>query len=574
MAGIKDILFGAKNGMFASRSALQIVSTNIENAQTEGYTRQTPLLSPLPPSQVGVLFEGAKRERFFFLEKRMHAELQFLKSFQSQKEIISQVESLLSDSEGAGLLNAIDAFFNAYEELATNPENPSLRQNVVLKAQSMIARFKELANSIVKIREDIDKQISENITEVNNILTEIAGLNKKIAELSAAKENVNPLKDKRDLLIRKLSEFINIDTFEQDNGMINVYIREGGHVLVDKDRAFSLKVEADPQNPSNPIDGSGKLLQKIKYIDGRGHIWDITPFIIGGVIGGALKTRDETLVNVLAKINSLARQIIKIVGERHAKGVGIAHFQSLTSKYSASDSFTPINFAGLPYTASPGSLSIAIYDENGNLISTFTIFYDPSVDGIANIANFINSAPENSGYITAQITPDNKLKIQANSGFTFDIYNDTGGLSVALGLDTLLVGKNVFDFDVAQEFKENPLRVASSSNPSAPFNNDIANLIAALREEKINGSETIFDIYTRIQNEVGNNLSFINTEFSAKELVVKTLEEQIQQRSGVSLDEEFIRIIEFQRAFEASARIVRITDELLLTILGLVGGGG
>jgi len=116
--------------------------------------------------------------------------------------------------------------------------------------------------------------------------------------------------------------------------------------------------------------------------------------------------------------------------------------------------------------------------------------------------------------------------------------------------------------------------VASSSNPSAPFNNDIANLIAALREEKINGSETIFDIYTRIQNEVGNNLSFINTEFSAKELVVKTLEEQIQQRSGVSLDEEFIRIIEFQRAFEASARIVRITDELLLTILGLVGGGG
>jgi len=572
MTGIRDILLGAKNGMFAFQSALQIVSTNIENAQTEGYTRQTPLLSPLPPSQVGVIFEGAKRERLDFLEKRMRAEIQNLKDFETQKEFLSRIETIFSDTEGSGLLNHINDFFNAYEELAGNPENPSVRQNAVLKAIAMSSAFRESAESLVQMRLEADKKIEDTVKEINQLLNQIATLNKKIAELSAARENANTLKDQRDLAIRKLSELVDINTFETENGMINVYLRRGGHVLVDKDRAFSLQLQLDPSNPANPFENSQNL-KKIKYVDGKGNVWDITPFIISGVLGGTLKIRDHFLPEIITKINNLARQIIEIIGKIHSQGVGAEHFSSVTSSYSASDSFSPINSAGLPYTAGAGTLSIAIYDENGNLIKTLLISYDPDIDGIANIANFINSSPDNTGYITAQITPDNRLKISANSGYRFDIYNDTGGLSVALGIDTLFVGKNVFEFDVAQEFKEDPLRVSSSSDPASPFNNDIANRISALREEKIDGARTIADIYLEIQNEIANSLNSANAEFSARQLAVNTLEEQIQQRSGVSLDEEFVRTIQYQRAFEASARIVRITDELILTILGLVGGG-
>ena len=571
MAGVRDILTGAKNGLFTHRSALDIISRNIENAETEGYTRQTPLLVPLPPNQVGVKFEAAKRERFFFLERRMHAELQVLKEFETKQEFSIRIESLFSDSEGSGLLNELDEFLNSFEELSANPEHPALRQNVVLKAKAFSFRMKETAQAVVDLRLEANEKIAKVVEEINQIASDIANLNKKILELEAAKENANELKDQRDLLIRKLSELVDINTFIADNGMINVYLKRGGHVLVDKDRAFSLRVELDPENPSNPFEDS-QLLYKVKYVDGKGNIWDITPFIISGVLGGTLRIRDEITLDILTKINSFARQIIENIGQLHSQGVGLSHFKTLTSSYSASDSFTPLNSAGLPYLAQPGRLSIAVYDENGNLVSVFSIMYDPDVDGIANIANLINSSPDNAGYVSATITPDNKLKLDAADGFTFDIYEDTGGISVALGMDVFLVGRNVFDMDVEAPFQEDYSLLATSSDPSAPAGNDVAQSIANLRTEKVDGVRTLSDIYLDIQNYIANFTQSMKIEFESRQLVVKTLETQIQQRSGVSLDEQFIKTIEFQRAFEASARVVRISDEMLLTILGLVGG--
>lgn len=571
MATIREILLGGKNGLFASRSALEITSRNINNAETEGYTRQTPLLSPLPPSQVGVLFEGAKRERYFFLERRMHFETQILKDFETQRDLLKRIESLFSDTEGSGLLNELDEFLNAFEELSTNPEAPALRQNVVLKAQAFTFRLRETAENLASIRLDANKSISQYVKEINSIIKDIALLNKKIAEFEAAKENANELKDKRDLLIRKLSELIDINTFETENGMINVYIKGGGHVLVDRDRNFELRVEVDPNNKAKVVQDS-EALYKVSYVDGKGHIWNITPFITSGAIGGTIKIRDKVLPDIIIKLNAFARQIVQMIGSIQARGVGISHIKSATSTYSASDSFTPVNSAGLPYNAQAGKISIAVYDESGNLATIFTVNYDPDVDGIANIASLINSASGNNGYVNATITPDYKLNLQAQNGYRFDIFEDTGGLSVALGIDTLLVGKNVFDIDVENIFKEDPRLVASSSDPSSPYLNDLALEFAALKTKKVDGTRTFSDIYIDIQSEIANSVSFVDVEFSARKLAVDTLEREIQQRSGVSLDEEFIRTIQFQRAFEASSRVVRIADEMLITILNLAGG--
>ncbi len=573
MAGIRDILIAAKTGIFTSRAALELTSKNITNAGTEGYTRQTALLTPLPPSQIGVLFAGAKRERLAFLEKRMHEELQILKDFSAQKDLIDRIESLFSDNQGSGLLNSLDELFSAFEELSTNPEAPGLRQNVILKAQSFTFRLRETAESVANIRTETDKAIVQHIQEINSMLKQIATLNKKIAELQAGRENPNELKDQRDLLIRKLSELIDINTFETENGMINVYLKRGGHMLIDRDRAYSLTFEIDPTNQAKVVQQS-EALHKIKYIDGKGNVWDITPFITGGTIGGLLKIRDKATYDIILRLNSFARQIVKVFGSIQVRGVGISHPKEIISTYRASDSFTPINSAGLPYLATAGRLSIAVYDESGNLVSTFTIFYDPDVDGIGNIASLINGAAGNSGYVSASITPDNRLKIEATSGFKFDIYDDTGGLGVALGIDSFIVGANVFDIDVEQAFKENPQFLSSSSDPASPYSNDLALEFASLKTKKVDGTRTLIDIYLDIQNEIGNISSFLNVEVSARKLVVDTLEAEIQQRSGVSLDEEFIKTIEYQRAFEASARIVRISDEMLLTILGLAGGGG
>lgn len=568
MATIREILLGGKSGLFASRSALDIVSRNINNAETEGYTRQTPVLTPLPPNQVGVLFEKAKRERYAFLERRMHSESQILKDLETQMSFLRRIESLFSDVEGEGLLNELDEFLDAFEQLSTNPQASALRQNVVLKAQTLTFRLRETAENLVALRLDANRSLSHQVEEINSLVREIANLNRKIAEFEASRENANELKDKRDLLIRKLSELVDINTFETENGMVNVYLRAGGHILVDRDRNFSLRLELDPENMARVVEES-EMLYKIEYVDGKGNFWNITPFITGGSLGGIIKIRDKVLPDTVIRLNVLARHLVRVIGSIHARGVGITHIKTAMSSYSASDSFTPVNSAGLPYTATEGKISFAVYDESGNLATIFTISYNPDADGLANIAYLINGA--SNGYVTATVTPDNRLKLEATNGFRFDIFGDTGGLATALGIDTLLVGRSVFDIDVEQNFKENPGLVSTSSDPRSPFHNDIALEISSLRTKRLDGTMTFAEIYLEIQNRIANLVQSADVELSARKLVVDTLEREIQQRSGVSLDEEFVRAIQFQRAFEASARIVRIADELLLTILNLPG---
>jgi flagellar hook-associated protein 1 len=128
-----------------------------------------------------------------------------------------------------------------------------------------------------------------------------------------------------------------------------------------------------------------------------------------------------------------------------------------------------------------------------------------------------------------------------------------------------------FKIKLADEISENVGLIAAAGQPGAPGDNRVANLMSSLeyRQTMDNGTATFNDFYGSIVGQVGIEAQRANTSQEAQKDIVGQLKNLRESVSGVSLDEETTRMIEFQKSFEASARLVKAADEMMDTVLNL-----
>jgi flagellar hook-associated protein 1 FlgK len=74
---------------------------------------------------------------------------------------------------------------------------------------------------------------------------------------------------------------------------------------------------------------------------------------------------------------------------------------------------------------------------------------------------------------------------------------------------------------------------------------------------------TIGAFYSKTVTDLGGNLSGINGKLGDQELVQDLITKQRDSVSGVSMDEEMADLIKFQRAYQASSRVLTVIDEML-----------
>lgn len=118
----------------------------------------------------------------------------------------------------------------------------------------------------------------------------------------------------------------------------------------------------------------------------------------------------------------------------------------------------------------------------------------------------------------------------------------------------------------------NPKLIAASSLSNNDGNGDIANSIARLAEQKFSelGDKTILEAYSSILNDFGLEKVTSDNRIETSELVLQQLNLQKASYSGVSIDEEMTNVIRFQRVYEAAARLIRASDEMLKTVIEMV----
>ena len=467
MSKISSMLDIGKRSLSNSQTALQTVSHNIANKTTEGFSRQrVEILTNPPPSpgqvQVGT---GARagmitRTNNPWLEKQIQREGTSLGYSNARSEALTRVEQVYNEQENKGLNQYMTDFFNGFREMSANPESLAGRSMVREAAVALTGDFKRVVGQLKDVQEDLDHQITATVDEVNQATKEIADLNMKIKLVEAQGVPSNDERDRRDLLLKKLGEKLEVNWAEGADGMVSVTAGRAA-VLVSGIDSTDLKTHKVGEKSGTQIFYSTTK---------NGTEFNITDHLRGGRVGASLEVRDEVIEGLKNHADNLAYNFAKEVNEAHVEG----------------------------------------YDRYGKTGTEFFQMPD-QVEGAAE-----------------------KLSINQ------DIFSDVG-------------------------------RIAAAARPDAPGDNTVSNMISSLQHQKLmsDGAATFDDYYNAEVGQVGSVTNRAVKTMESQKNIMQQLGNLRESISGVSLDEETTKMIEFQKAYDASARLIRTADEMFDTILNL-----
>lgn len=316
MAG-GDLLGTSISGLLAFQRALSVTGHNVSNSSTDGYSRQTVDLVTRPPTPSGDGFIGngvqvntVKRQVDGFVNGQLTAATGTNSQLQQFYQLASQVDNLLADPQ-AGLAPNLQSFFNSVNDLANNPSSTSARQVLLSQSQSLADRFHYLYQRLDTLRQGVNTQIGNDVSEINNLASSLAAVNKDIvlAQGAAGGQPPNDLLDKRDTLIRQLAQHVAVTTVAQDDGSLNVFIGSG-QTLVLGQNSYSLKVVPNPFDPNR---------SEVALTNGGASI-NITDQISGGSLGGAMQFRSQMLDTAQNALGRTAVALATTFNAQHQLG--------------------------------------------------------------------------------------------------------------------------------------------------------------------------------------------------------------------------------------------------------------
>ena len=307
MSGINTIMNIARGALQANQIAMEVVSHNIANVNTPGYTRQSAVLESASPVsmnwiKVGMGVQVGSVTQAFdpYTTRAIQQNTSSLNEYQTQASVLSQLESLFNETGNATLSNAMNDFWNAWQGVASNPEGTVERAALLEKANILVQKFNSMSNDLTQAKKDMNTNIQMGIEKVNELTGKIADLNDKIMAAEADKTPANDLRDQRNSLLGELSSWLGNVSVEQRNGSVTV-LTQGGNLLVDGNNHWDL------QQSGNNI-----------YYNNVPN--DISKNLTGGQIGGWLDIRNEIVPQYQANLDELAGTLIRQVNAVHSTG--------------------------------------------------------------------------------------------------------------------------------------------------------------------------------------------------------------------------------------------------------------
>jgi flagellar hook-associated protein 1 FlgK len=348
----------------ADQSALSIVANNVANANTTGYTEETPNFVENSPvtvdgvsSGAGVTETGATSVRDRVLEERLNQQQQLASASGSRLTALDTLQALFTPSSGssstAGNIGSdISSFFSSFSSLEAKPSDSSLRQAVLSAATTLAGDISSAADSVNAQRSALDQEAAGVTGQVNALTSAIAQLNLQI-ESTSPDADAGTLEDQRQQDLSQLSQLIGINQITTENNGLSV-TTASGQLLVSGGSNFQLTT---------------------------GTVGGVTDFFVGttnitsgltsggGKLGGYLTARDQDIPGVLSSLDTLAYDISTAVNTQNNAGTdldgntGVAVPPSAVA--SSLDIFSaPPNLATGSATGSAAAMSVVMTDPN------------------------------------------------------------------------------------------------------------------------------------------------------------------------------------------------------------------
>ena len=555
-SNIFSILNTAKLGLLSQQLAIEVTGQNISNVQTEGYSRQeinfeatNPRSFSLGQLGTGVRVAGIERSHDEFLFSQILGEGDALGRFEVRKDVFDQLEILLSENGGQSLNQSLSKFFSGVQDVSANPTGLPERSNLVSEAKNLASVFNNLGESLFQIQQNLDATIEVEVTRINSLTEEIASLNKAIHANEPTAFSANDLRDKRDLKVKELSELIDLNFVDEQDGQISLTLSDGTPLVL-QSTVFTLDTS---------INGNNKSFKDIVIQDPAGNSTNITSSISGGSLKGYLEMRDTEVEVLRDKLDRLGAGFVQEFNNIHQQGFGI-------DGSTGNDFFSALTPTVVTNTSNTGSATLAA--TNGDPANI-------SVDKFE-----ITFTGSNSFSLSNLTTGVNEGTFNFTTGTTFNLAN---GFAVTIS-GTAAVGDKIKlsvsesaarNFSVASGVSSNSNKIAAGLNSSADGANalELVELQSKLVFNSISvdsagsGSFTFDEFYGSIVSTIGIESFSSQSTYSQQEGILLQLNTRRESISGVSIDEEMINMIKFQQAFNAAARLIGVVDELLDTII-------
>lgn len=570
---INSTLQIANSSLISSQIGLQVASNNLANAATPGYTRQIAMLEALrgritDPNMIGagVAVTQVRRQIDQALQERLWNGVSEQYSSAQKQGVFTQLESILNEGTEFDVSSQLSSFFNSWSEATTLLDTQS---TLINQGKSMAGFIRNMRTELMSQRRQIENQIDSQTTQANALLQEIANINSTIAAREIGQSQASALRDRRDQIVTELSQLVDINVNENPEGLYDVFVGSTPIVLGTRNRGL----EIDRQT----VDGVTSVTPRLK--DNGAPLR-----VQGGSIGGLLASRDGAIDATIEKLDNLSSQLIFEVNKLHSTGTNASGLTSATGTLAIASSNRTLaindpnntTFADLPFAASNGGFYVEVRNKDSE--TSNRVWIDVDLDGIDSnglpgtgddtTPEQIRAAIDALDGITATFTPDGRLDIQAAPGFSFSFDEDSSGVLAVMGVNSFFTGTTAQNIDVRADVEVMLGRYVDGQfveNANAVRIGELGNqAITAL------GGATVGKFWSLHAQDVATQSRSARVGADAASIVRESLESQRAAVSGVSIDEESMNLLNFQRQYQAAAQVVQIAQSMYDTLLTLV----
>ena len=498
----------AQQALLVNEAALSVVSNNIANVDTEGYSRQRLDLSPgvnytpisgSATAQVytttGVMIDSVERYKDDYLTSYFRQQTSTHSYLGEYSKVASSIEDAMNELKGSGLSASMSKFYESVQNLNLNPSDPSARQNYIQQAQTVAIKFNGISGTLSDLQaslvgdgtqDSLDaSKLSGYTTQANSKLQELVKVNQDIIKVGSSDLQPNSLLDRRDEILDELSALMPVKTTENTNGTITLTMN-GIDIVKGTEQVGQFMV-----NPGPP--GTPAVMQLVD-MDGNVTMPDIGDKFISGEIGAILDACEPsvdgslTIPSVLDELNKLASGFAEIVNNIQ----------------------TGVDADGTPMAIDQATKTLVVSTEN---------IFESSTGGA--------------------ITAEN---IRINSNVLDDPY-----LIAAARVD-------IADYQ--------PTEIGNNSNTGK------------LIETRTSASSLLDDttpegFISKLSSSIGLKVSSIDNSLVSQESVLAQVDAKLQSATGVNINEELMDLTKFQAAYQASARIYSVCNQLIDVMMNL-----
>lgn len=307
LAGLNSALSGLK----ATNQQLGVISSNIANANTEGYSRkiQGQSTQVVGGVGVGVLLDGIVRRVDLDLEQDLWTQVSAAEGLNVQKKYLDRVQQFHGPPEsGINIAAQFSDLGNELLKLADNPDDQFQQVQTLQQADRLVKKVNDFGNFIQESRNNAQEEARALVDRVNGLLERVAQLNKEILFNQGIGRTSADLEDQRDIAVKELSEYIEVKAFVRSDGVMSIQSSTSQELAATEAQRL---VFNPPQLSSSVVYRPDQDSAMGLYIAGSGNYdaIDLTQTEVGGRIGGLLKLRDETLTQMSAQLDEFAHKM-------------------------------------------------------------------------------------------------------------------------------------------------------------------------------------------------------------------------------------------------------------------------